>query len=196
MKKILIIIYIIIFQTFANADDVSDFQIEGISVGDSLLDYFSESEIKNRTYSGYKSETFVRYVAKENKQLFQTYDTVDFHYKTNDKNYTIYSIGGATWYVNKLEECNKKMYEIVDEMLETFKNALTYDAGTTPWLEVDESGKTITTNYYFTLQNGDYIEIACYDWSDKITEEKGYTDHLKVALVKKEFGDWLNDEAY
>ena len=59
-----------------------------------------------------------------------------------------------------------------------------------------QSGKTITTNYYFTLQNGDYIEIACYDWSDKITEEKGYTDHLKVALVKKEFGDWLNDEAY
>ena len=37
MKKILIIIYIIIFQTFANADDISEFSIEGISVGEYLL---------------------------------------------------------------------------------------------------------------------------------------------------------------
>ena len=32
----------------SKADDIQDFQIEGISVGDSLLDYFSEEEINKK----------------------------------------------------------------------------------------------------------------------------------------------------
>jgi hypothetical protein len=38
------------------ADDISDFEIEGISIGDSLLDYISEEKIKSeieRTKSWY-----------------------------------------------------------------------------------------------------------------------------------------------
>ena len=38
------------------------------------------------------------------------------------------------------------------------------------------------------MKNGSYVEIACYDWSDKITKEKNYHDHLKVALITNEFG--------
>ena len=46
MKRfILIIVLIFSFQSFARADDISEFQIEGISIGDSLLDYYSEEEI-------------------------------------------------------------------------------------------------------------------------------------------------------
>ena len=33
-------------QSLAKADDIRDFQIEGMSIGDSLLDYFNEDEIK------------------------------------------------------------------------------------------------------------------------------------------------------
>ena len=35
------------------ADDISDFQIEGMSVGDNILDYFSEKQLINfsRSYS-------------------------------------------------------------------------------------------------------------------------------------------------
>ena len=42
-----IIILIISLQSWTKADDISDFQIEGMSIADSLLDYFSEAEIKN-----------------------------------------------------------------------------------------------------------------------------------------------------
>ena len=40
--RILLIILIIIFNltSFTKADDIRDFEIEGISVGDSLLDFF------------------------------------------------------------------------------------------------------------------------------------------------------------
>ena len=49
MKKLSTYLFLILFsfQTPSWADDISDFQIEGMSVGDSLLDYFEEDEINN-----------------------------------------------------------------------------------------------------------------------------------------------------
>ena len=44
MKKTLIIL-VSLFSSLVFANDISDFQIEGISIGDSLLDYMSEKEI-------------------------------------------------------------------------------------------------------------------------------------------------------
>ena len=49
MKKLSTYLFLIFFsfQTLSLADDITDFQVEGMSVGDSLLDYFSKEEIKN-----------------------------------------------------------------------------------------------------------------------------------------------------
>ena len=44
--KTLLTFFILFFSSSVFAEDISDFQIEGISIGDSLLDYFSEEEIK------------------------------------------------------------------------------------------------------------------------------------------------------
>ena len=47
MKKFLgIIILSLCFISSVQADDIRDFQIEGISVGDSLLNFYSEKKIK------------------------------------------------------------------------------------------------------------------------------------------------------
>ena len=48
IMKIFLTILIVIFslQFWGKADDIRDFQIEGISVGDSALNYFSKSEIE------------------------------------------------------------------------------------------------------------------------------------------------------
>ena len=47
MKKLLgIVVLGLLWCNISLADDIRDFQIEGISVGDSLLDYFSERKIK------------------------------------------------------------------------------------------------------------------------------------------------------
>ena len=50
MKRLLLILILTFsFQTWTKADDIIDFQIEGMSVGDSLLNYMSENEIKNKS---------------------------------------------------------------------------------------------------------------------------------------------------
>ena len=55
MKKLLGILVLGLFLiTPSQADDSRDFQIEGISIGDNLLDYYSTSEISEAYEYKYK----------------------------------------------------------------------------------------------------------------------------------------------
>ena len=51
MKRFYTYLFLILFSFSAPtfADDIRDFQIEGMSIGDSLLDYFSEEKIIKQT---------------------------------------------------------------------------------------------------------------------------------------------------
>ena len=54
--KFFISIIVLIFglQSLAKANDIRDFQIEGMSIGDNLLDYFSKTKIKSNEMNYYK----------------------------------------------------------------------------------------------------------------------------------------------
>ena len=49
MKKLYVYLFLVFFalQTPSSSDDIRDFQIEGMSVGDSLLDFISKDKIEN-----------------------------------------------------------------------------------------------------------------------------------------------------
>ena len=52
MKRLLAYLFLVLvlafsFQSLSKADDIKDFEIEGMSIGDSLLDYFNEKDILN-----------------------------------------------------------------------------------------------------------------------------------------------------
>ena len=61
MKKLLGILVLGLFLiTPSLADDIRDFEIEGMSIGDSLLDYFSEEEIIiNKQPNQYPNDLFI-----------------------------------------------------------------------------------------------------------------------------------------
>ena len=48
--RVFLVVLLLIFtlKSWSKADDIRDFQIEGISIGDSALDYFPKSEIEQR----------------------------------------------------------------------------------------------------------------------------------------------------
>ena len=52
-RLILILILTLNFQSWTKADDIKDFEIEGISIGDSLLDFYSEEKILNKKKGGF-----------------------------------------------------------------------------------------------------------------------------------------------
>ena len=90
----LIFILILNFQSFSKADDISDFEIEGMSTGESLLDYMDEGTIlkliNSKSANYYPNKSFV--VFTYNNKSFKIYDNVGIVIKPNDSNYIIYSI--------------------------------------------------------------------------------------------------------
>ncbi len=56
---IAVLVLIFSFQSWTKADDIRDFQIEGMSIGDSLLDYMSKKRIKKKIVNqGYHNDDF------------------------------------------------------------------------------------------------------------------------------------------
>ena len=49
-KLLLILILTLSVQTLVKADDIYDLEIEGMSVGDSLLDFFSKKKLKRKNF--------------------------------------------------------------------------------------------------------------------------------------------------
>ena len=93
MKKLSTYLFLVLFSFSASsfADDIRDFEIEGVTIGDSLLDYMSEEEIKENVGFVYENKKFT--VSFYNKSS-ETYDSVGITYKSKDKTYKIHSVTG------------------------------------------------------------------------------------------------------
>ena len=190
MKRLLLILILTFsFQTLAKADDISDLQIEGFSIGDSLLDYFNKKEIRKSLVRIYKSD---KYETAEflNLKSFKKYDSININFLKKDNKKTIYAIHGMKDY-NNIDNCLNDKSEISSEIEDLFNN-VSIDENDKKKHVGDKSGKSFTYDYYITLQNKDLISISCYDWSKK----SGYQDHLRISIVEKKFMDWINNEAY
>jgi len=198
--KILLTLFVLLFSSSVVAEDISDFEIEGISVGDSLLEFSSENEIKKYMISDYKSKLYSRFSLRSIfSSDLEIYDDIQVHFKTNDKNFIIASISGGIYYENEFNKCLKKKELIIEEISSMFPNARVNDQGTSPWLAADETGKTITSQYFFNFGSqkyNDYIEIACYDWGDEAGKKFNAADHLKVGINTKSFEKWLVEKAW
>ncbi len=190
MKKFLaILILIFTLQTPSQADDIIDFQIEGMSVGDSLLDYFSKEEIKqaenNSTLMG--DEKFIIIFSPSQSEI---YDQVQITYKFKDKKYLIHSLEGKLEFKNNIKGCDKKMKEISNEVKDMFKDVEITEA-VDKIHDGDESGKSTTTGTFFLFKSKDYVDIYCTDWSAEMHEKEGWTDDLTVTLGSSEFRNFL-----
>jgi hypothetical protein len=192
MKKLSTCLFLILFGFSAHsfAEDISEYQIEGISIGDSALNFFSEDEIKINTIKEYIERTKdKKFAIAEFSFLstFELYEVVQIGYKINDKKYIIHAIEGMITYRKNIKDCYKKQKEILKELIELFKNTKAVD---TPKSKhpFDKSGKSFTKDIYFKLSSGDFVGVSCYDWSEEIN----YIDHLRLIIRKKEYNKWLD----
>ncbi len=188
--KILLTLFVLLFSYSVLAEDISDFQIEGISVGDSLLNHFSEEEIILKTEfekeQGNNKEMAVVYF--NNKKNFKSYRRLKASYETKDKNYQIVSLTGFVDINKDIDKCMIKKKEISEELKNLFNNLDIEDRG---WQKhaFDNSSRTNSIIFYFPTKSKylTFIRVSCYDWS--ITS--GYNDQLRVELVTSKYYEWL-----
>ena len=189
--KHLIILFLVIFSFSAPsfADDISDFEIEGMSVGGSLLDYLSEADI-NRRSNSYPNRKFSETYTDES---LETYERVSIAYKPKDKNKKIYSLRGVIYI--SFRDCERKKFKIVEELKGLFGNSANVYNESRQRHQADRSGKSFYSATYFDLDNGT-VSVTCTDWSEKITTDNKWHDALDVAINSQELSDFLTNEAY
>ena len=201
MRIFLSLLFLIFsLQALTKAADIRDFEIEGMSIGDSLLSYSTKEEVYNSMKTDYASKKYSRYTLRQiNSESLKQFDDIQVHFKTNDKDFIITSISGGIYYENKFNDCLKMKKDVIKEISAMFPNAEINDVGTSKWYEADPTGETITSQYFFNLGSAkynDYIEVSCYDWGEEAGKKYNAGDHFKLALIEKKFGKWLSEEAW
>lgn len=198
MKKFLVFLALNFLLFYpSQADDINDFKIEGMAVGDSLLDYFSESEIKSRLFGDYPaSDRFKRFYAS-NLDWFETYKGVQVNFIKNDKKYIIHVIAGQIDFPDNINACFKAQKKVVKELDLLFPAAKKISNKAKK--KFDKKGKSTSTYVAYIYEENKkewHIGVTCDDWSKEITEKEKMEDNLSVSIRSPEFVQFLRNEAY
>jgi len=198
MKKLLLILILMLsFQSLSKANDISDFEIEGMSIGDTFLDFMNKNqlikEINNKDYSFYYDDDFVSISAWEIRDKFKIYNDVGVILKLNDDQYKIYGLEG-TLYMNKkskIEECYKKQNEITKDI----QNSFNFDSNGDTWFVPKKNLKKHqrSAKYIdFNLPQGGTVRTICFEIKPGI---KKFSDLnlLYVVVNSEEFMNYLEN---
>ena len=192
MKRIILIIILTFsFQSWTKADDIRDFQIEGMSLYDDALEYFSKKKIIKNEEDYYKSKKYT--TATIASSSFNKYQDVQISYKAKDKNYKLLDISGIVdmSYKHCLKEI-KSISKDFNKMFSNTKHEKLYEFSHSS----DKSGESKVSDMFWEFSNGDKILLACYNWNTKYGKKRGYVDELRVTISSKEFDNFLINEAY
>ena len=208
MKKLLVLLFsaFILSSPSVFADDISDFEIEGMSIGDSLLDYMTEDEILTEIQKNSGGYTFLSEPDKFNEvylwenlsvykgglSIFVKNNQSNQYITNKNEKYTILSIRGLINYIEDLDSCIQKRSEIDEIMSKNFANAkkleFTYSHS------ADPSEKSIKYDIYFRFNSGDEIELSCTNFDETFRKKMNWSEGLSVALDSKEIITWLQNK--
>ena len=191
--RIFLAVLLLIFnpQSWTEADDIRDFEIEGISIGDTLLQFATKEEIKlsenNSSIMKDKKgkERFI--IIFLNTLTLQEYEYLQITYKIDDKNYIIHAIDGGINFPDDFEKCKNRMNKAVLDLKNVFTKIKPRNFEGKH--NADESGESIHKSTYFDLSNGT-VHIWCTLWGEKVN----YSDGLDVSLRSKEYSEFLQNE--
>ena len=183
--KTFLTFFILLFSFSVFAEDISDFEIGGMSIGDSLLNYLSQEEILkefelNKDEYSWTDKKFIDVYIFQGNENYEYFST---SVKRKDNKYIIYSIRGMINYKN-INDCLKKQKEIADEFSSIFKKAKNFKNSFNH--SADPTGESKVHDISFVI-NGGSIRIVCYDFAKHMPDVNG----LDVAIHTEERSKWL-----
>lgn len=202
IRLLLIFVLTLSFQTSVKTSEIKDFELEGMSVGDSLLEYFSEDNIIKELNSEfaykYKSD-FIRVGAGEGNGFIlikdiKQYDDIGITLKLNDKKYIIYSLSGRLFCDDGIKDCFDSQTKISNDLKNFLDNSVKFET----WERVNPDDKTkkskIFGNDFIFEKSNEVITVGIYDYSKSYSKKTGYYSHTNIAIYSEEFNNFLNNE--
>ena len=189
MKTLLLTLLLSISQ-ITSADELSDFEVLGMSIGDSLIDFMPEVDIlyeiekykSSNRYSHLKEpdKFFEITVPKQENDL---YDGAEVFIKnTITKDFTIYGIRGYRYYIEDFDACIKKRNQISEILINFFPESKTGSL-----ITEDKTG--ITDN--FSIGNSErIIDVNCIDLEETYRLKNNFREGLEFVIRNEEFSKW------
>ena len=186
MRLITMILFLIFCLQFsARGDDIKDFEIEGLSLGDSLLDRMTVDEILEFDQGHYDDDS--KFFETQLPVKTDIYDYLLFHVKNNDPRYKIYLIRGVNLVQSK-SDCIKDKDIIVNEISKLFSNTSVRE-GSQKHYYYKNSTQYISQ---FDFKKG-FVKVECMIMHNKDIKLYGdIPDTLEISIVSDEFRNWLN----
>lgn len=198
MKFKNILIFIILFitlQASSTADEASDFEIDGISIGDSLLEFYSLEEIQSEIKDGlfYPKSKKMKIISFKPINKNSLYEEYNIHIKNNDANYIIFSIKGLV--KSTIDKCLEKKNDVISEIEGQINYKKKDDYVGNYGKEFGNSAAHISD---FIFDNGDNIRVWCTEWDfdNKNVINYGYRDNFSVSISSEEQIKFIQNEAY
>ena len=194
MRTILITLILIFgFQSLTKADDIKEFELEGISLYESALNHFTANELQKNTVNNYTSN---KYTTSNIYDGLDMYDYIQISYKTNDRKYIIQDISAAKNI--KYEECISQLDQVESDISSIYENSskISNDGKSTYDHPVDKSGQSKVTDIAWYFNTGDVIVAQCYNWQSEFGKKNNFKDSLTIAISNKDIDRWLSNEAY
>ena len=189
------------FQNSSLSDDIQNFQIEEMSIGDSALNHFSKIQLEDNE-QGWHNYSYTEYSTSfmPGKGF---YDWFLVSYRSDDYNFKIEALVGGLKkknYDNK--ECNNDLDASTLNMSELFKNAKQenkkkYKLTTNAARIYPFTGKSSVASISFNFPDGGAIIIACYNMDKKanqvafITSNLNQNDSFRISVRSRAFANYL-----
>lgn len=199
MRILLILSFFLFsFQSWTKADDISELQIEGISIGDSLLEFVKKQKILSSRKYTYADDEF--YSLDIWDDSFKDYPVIQFHLKKGDKNYKVYGVSGAlifgetgVYYPQSEKECAEKKNIVESDIDKLFINA-SKDSNNFIG-QADYDPEAIRQDTYYRLDNGE-VWLQCVTWGKKAKKKHNIMDNLRITILSDYFFQWMQTKAY
>ena len=202
MKKIFFsIILILTLQYPSLANDIRNFKIEGMGIGDSALDYFDEKQLEDG------EQDWHNYSYKEYSTSLMPgkgiYDWFLVSYRNDNDNFKIEALVGGLEIINyNNKECNNRLDSAALSISESFKN--TREDKKKYKLTADSSriypftGKSTVTSLSFNFTNEGEIILSCYDMDKKANKNSNFImstlnqkDSFRINIRSNTFVNYL-----
>ena len=189
--RIFLLLFIIIFslQSWTKADDIRVFEIEGLSIGDNLIEYMTVNQIINNDQGNYPVDS--KFYEISYSGYLTQYEYVNLAIKRNDDNFKIYFIRGMNVVENK-KDCLKIKKIIADDLKELFPKFYFLEGNQKHYYYKNSTQYISQFSATSDANTSDHTRVECMIVSDKDKKIHGnLVSTLEVIIATKEFSEWL-----
>ena len=186
------------------ADGFQDFKIEGMSIGDSALNYFDERQLEDGE-QGWHNYSYKEYSTSlmPGKGI---YDWFLVSYRNDDYSFKIEALAGGLEKINyDNRECNNRLDSVALSISEKFKNTRQnkkkYELSADASRKYPFTGKSTVTSQSFNFIDEGEIILSCYYMDKEANKNSNFMmsilnqkDSFRINVQSHAFINYLKKE--